>query len=326
MRFRTQAVRSVWKHIGEAGQTVAGRLAAAHHRRAGNRIVMTLLARDEADIIAANIEHALSMGVDFIIATDNASQDGTADILAAYRDAGVLELRHQPSRAFEQHLWVTAMARDAARRHGAAWVINSDADEFLWPTAGHEGQGLKAILDAIEPRFGQVGLFEWRFLQDPNLSGGWLDRMTLSLSGSRLDVWDYDFWKVCHRADTTVRVKSGNHLAAGLRIGPVAPQRPLRIFHFRDRGYRHYMRKVRQMGEAMESNPRLPKTWGFKVREEYQMMQRGELEAVYDLRMQEIQHFINVDYAQRDYRLRDHLHALVPKAVRPDLLKAALSA
>ncbi len=287
---------------------------------------MTLLARDEADIVAANVEHALSMGVDFIIATDNGSVDGTADILAAYRDAGVLELRNQPSRAFEQHIWVTAMARDAARQHRAAWVINSDSDEFLWPTAAYEGQSLKAILGAIEPRFGQVGLFEWKFMQDPRIEGGWLDRMMLSREGTCLDVWNYDFWKVAHRGDPTVRVKSGNHLASGLTIGPVAPQRPLQIFHFRDRGYRHYMRKVRQMGEAMENNPRLPKTWGFKVREEYQMMQRGELEAVYDLRMQEIQHFINVDYVQRDTRLRDHLHALLPKAVRPDLLKAALSA
>lgn len=326
MKLKTQAVRSVWKHIGEAGQGLLGRLSAGWQSRRGNRIVMTLLARDEADIVAANIEHALSMGVDFIIATDNGSVDGTADILAAYRDAGVLELRQEPSRKFEQHRWVTAMARDAARKHGAAWVINSDADEFIWPTAAFEGRSLKDILGAIDPRYGQVGLFEWKFMQDPNLSGGWLERMTLSRIGTCLDVWGYDFWKVIHRADPTVRVKSGNHLASGLHIGTFAPERPLQIFHFRDRGYRHYMRKVLQMGEAMENNPRLPKTWGFKVREEYQMMQRGELEAVYDLRMQEIQHFINVNYVQRDYRLRDHLHALLPKAVRPDLLKQSLHA
>jgi hypothetical protein len=326
MRLRTQSVRAVWKRIGETGQAIAGALSASHHRRRGSRIVMTLLARDEADIIAATIEHALSMGVDFIIATDNGSQDGTAGILAAYRDAGVLELRHEPSRLFEQHKWVTAMARDAARRHGAAWVINSDADEFLWPTEAFEGQDLKAILGAIEPQFGQVGLFEWKFMQDWHLTGGWLDRMTLSRLGSCLDMWGYDFWKVCHRGDASVRVKSGNHLASGPRIGGIAPQRPLQIFHFRDRGYAHYMRKVSQMGEAMEGNPRLPKTWGFKIREEYQMMQRGELEAVYDLRVQESQHYIGMDYAHRDHRLRDHLHALLPRAVRPDLLKAALGA
>lgn len=326
MRIRTQAVRSVWKHIGEAGQAIAGRLFAFRHRRAGDRIVMTLLARDEADIIAANIEHALSMGVDFIVATDNGSTDGTKDILAAYRDAGVLELRHEASRAFEQHKWVTAMARDAARHHGAAWVVNSDADEFLWPTAGHEGQDLKAILGGIEPRYGQVGMFEWKFMQDPALQGGWLDRMTVAREGSRLDMWDYDFWKVAHRGDPTVWVKSGNHLASGLTIGTVAPSRPLQVFHFRDRGYGHYMRKVRQMGEAMENNPRLPKTWGFKIREEYQMLQRGELAAAYEHQLREIEYDIAVNYVQRDTRLRDRLHDLLPKAVRPDLLKASLAA
>ena len=37
------------------------------------RLVMTLLVRDEEDIVRANVDFHLARGVDFVIATDNRS-------------------------------------------------------------------------------------------------------------------------------------------------------------------------------------------------------------------------------------------------------------
>lgn len=97
---------------------------------------MTLLVRNEEDIIRENIEFHLSQGVSFFIAIDNLSVDRTADILKEYEDKGVLRYFFEDSNQFDQHKWVTQMAIMAFKEYGADWVINNDANEFWWPKLG----------------------------------------------------------------------------------------------------------------------------------------------------------------------------------------------
>ena len=56
------------------------------------KIVMTLLVRDEQDIIRENIEFHLSQGVDFFIVTDNRSVDMTPIYLKEYEKQGAGEI------------------------------------------------------------------------------------------------------------------------------------------------------------------------------------------------------------------------------------------
>ncbi len=80
------------------------------------KLVMTLLARDEADVVDAHLAFHLNAGVDFVVATDNGSEDGTTEILERYERAGHLHLirepggRHAPERVGHAH--------GAARRDG----------------------------------------------------------------------------------------------------------------------------------------------------------------------------------------------------------------
>jgi len=94
---------------------------------------MTMMVRDEIDIVAPMIEHHLAQGVDLIMVTDNGSVDGTAQLLERYADLGVVELAHDPMHRKQQGVVVTAMARRAYTEHGADWLINADADEFYVP-------------------------------------------------------------------------------------------------------------------------------------------------------------------------------------------------
>ena len=114
------------------------------------KLVMTLLVRDEADVIDAHLAFHLHAGADLVIAMDHRSHDGTTEILKAYEREGYVVVIPQDAERVHQSEWVTTMARLAASEHGADWVINSDADEFWWPCAS----SLKEALDAVPSRYG----------------------------------------------------------------------------------------------------------------------------------------------------------------------------
>ena len=82
------------------------------------KLVMTLLVRDEADIVDAQIAYHLHAGVDFVVATDNRSEDATTEILERYARDGVLHLIREPGDDLRQSEWVTRMARLAATDFG----------------------------------------------------------------------------------------------------------------------------------------------------------------------------------------------------------------
>jgi hypothetical protein len=99
-------------------------------------IVMTLIVRDEADIVGANIEHHLAQGVDLVLALDNGSTDGTIEILEDYRRAGAVDFRALGNVPFNKKEWGEDLVRRALAEFGADWIIANDADEFYRPLAG----------------------------------------------------------------------------------------------------------------------------------------------------------------------------------------------
>lgn len=101
-----------------------------------SRLVMTLLVRNEADVIEGNLRFHLDHGVDFIVVTDNASSDGTTEILEEYAKKGVVHLIHEPSRVFHQHAWVNKMGKMACSMFAADMVFHADADELWLPGSG----------------------------------------------------------------------------------------------------------------------------------------------------------------------------------------------
>ena len=112
------------------------------------KLVQTLVVRDEADIVDDQIAYHLNAGVDFVIASDHESPDGTTEILESYARDGVPAPDRRCAGEMRDGPWRTRMARLAATEYGADWVINTDADEFWMPRDGT----LKDVLAAVPER------------------------------------------------------------------------------------------------------------------------------------------------------------------------------
>jgi hypothetical protein len=215
------------------------------------RLVQTLLVRDEADVVDAQIAFHLEAGVDFVIATDNRSEDGTTEILERYERDGHLHLIREAGDDLRQSEWVTRMARLAATDFGADWVLNTDADEFWWP----QESSLKDVLAAIPPRFGVVR-GAWRnFVPRPDDGRSFSERMTTRLARPAFHHHPLSTHsKSAHRAVADVRIGRGNHEAFGEGLHPLRGWYPFEVLHFPVRSLEHCVRKYVTQFIALEKN------------------------------------------------------------------------
>lgn len=104
-----------------------------HHRltrRGPLRLAMTLLVRNEADIIEDNIRFHHAQGIDCFAIMDNGSDDGTFEILQTLSKEFDLHIIHQPDQNYQQAVWMTQLATYAGNTLKADLVISNDADEF----------------------------------------------------------------------------------------------------------------------------------------------------------------------------------------------------
>jgi Glycosyl transferase family 2 len=219
------------------------------------KLVLTVIARDEADIIDENIRFHLNAGVDFVIATDNRSQDGTTEILESYAREGQLHLIHEDGEYLRQSEWVTRMARLAATDFGADWVIHSDADEFWWP----RGESLKDVLTSIPARYGIVRALLRHFVPRPDDGSGFAERMIVRMTASAPINDPRSLFrpnlKVVHRADANATVSIGTQRLIDSPFVPLRGWYPIEFFHFPVRSLEQCERKYRNQQIAPGQAP-----------------------------------------------------------------------
>src|SRR5215208_4874338 len=237
------------------------------------KLVMTLLVRDEQDIIAEHLDFHLAQGVDEVIVTDNGSEDATLDILSEYESRGTVRVIHEPSDDYSQGKWVTRMARLAASEHGADWVINSDADEFWWPRSGT----LASTFAGLDDDVGVVVCRRTNFVPQPEDDQPFWERMTVRERESLNPVGKPLPPKLAHRAHPKITVVQGNHRLRGPELGERLDDGSIEIFHFPMRSYAQFENKIVKGGQAYARNRELPEKIGRTWRRLYEVYRRGEL-------------------------------------------------
>jgi hypothetical protein len=235
---------------------------------------MTLMVRNEADIIDSQIAFHLAAGVDFVIAMDHGSTDETTEILERYERSGVLHLLRVSSPTKQKSARYTRMARMAATEFGADWVINSDADEFWWPSGG----SLKDVLRQMPAHYGIVRTFVRPFLPRPEAEP-LFERMTVRFAPSAPINNPFDPFRanvrLVHRGDPSIVVGGGN---ASVRSGlsPLRGWSPIEVLHLPIRSLAQFERKFLTHYETSVGE----RQRGEHVRA-YEAKQAGTLEQLY---------------------------------------------
>ncbi len=106
------------------------------------KLIMTLMVKDEEDIVANCIEHHLRQGVDYIFAADDGSTDNTAAILHNYEQKGLLQLVQLSKERWNQPKVVNQLGIIAHSNFNNAIIFHCDADELWVSTTGHLKQEL----------------------------------------------------------------------------------------------------------------------------------------------------------------------------------------
>jgi glycosyltransferase involved in cell wall biosynthesis len=266
------------------------------------KLVMTLLVRDEEDIVADNLDFHLAQGVDEVIVTDNGSVDGTLEILRSYEARGLVRIIVEPTDDYSQGRWVTRMARLAATEHDADWVINNDADEFWWPRTGT----LRSVFEGLGADVGAVVGHRTNFVPRPEDGRPYWERMTLRERESLNPVGKPLPPKLAHRAHPEIVVVQGNHRIKGPDLGSELDDGLIEILHFPMRSYAQFENKIVKGGRAYARNRELPEKTGRTWRRLYETWERGGLPAHY--RENVVAESARDDLIE-DTRLRDYLEA-----------------
>lgn len=265
------------------------------------RLAMSILVRDEADIIEANIRHHASLGVSTFIVTDNGSVDGTRHILAQLQYEFNITIIDEPAQTIDQDLWVTRMALTLKEQNAADWVINNDADEFWLPRQGSLTEAIESALQSTPGTADKIGLLYCaRHNLVPSQEAINQDGYTFRDNHYRVvDTWFSSVtaagtWhengshimirtlpgKVIAKLDGLQAIDMGNHGATHAldKIDTDA----IVIAHYPVRSFRQFEKKVINYGSSLKNNQRFSTSVSRHLRHWFQRHLAGQLAAEYD--------------------------------------------
>ncbi|WP_181949928.1 glycosyltransferase family 2 protein [Vibrio coralliirubri] len=236
------------------------------HEKINNpKLFMTILAKDEADVIEHQIVFHKSMGVDGFIVTDNNSSDGTTEIFEKYKKKGwIKEIISETSSNYEQVKWVDRMIKLASDKYSADWIINADADEFWCCDSGN-------LKDELANSFSNI-IYANIYNVYPDNENDFYENDNLIVNHGNINteikktlspysMYSEQIPKVIHRAKGYITIEPGNH-SVKMRMPNKVISGNIHIYHYSLRSLEHFKRKMINGGASVNSTKTLPENAG----------------------------------------------------------------
>lgn len=245
-------------------------------------LIMTLLVKNEEDILEESLRFHKAMGIDSFLITDNNSTDGTIEIIRKYQEKGwIKEVIFEKATNYNQKVWVDRMIKLAKKKYHADWVINADADELWYSPTGDlktelkttKANVLKCSMKCIYPEAGKP-FWEWNQTIRPIINP--LKYKAYNLS--RYSLYLPQRGKVLHRTTSYIQISTGNHKV--LMLPQNEKKSNICIYHYSVRDKKRFLEKMINGGKQLEQNPH--KHIGMHWRHFYELYKKGELEMEYD--------------------------------------------
>jgi len=221
-------------------------------------IAMTILVKNEADIIEANIRTHAKLGVDFFVVMDNGSTDGTREILSKLQDEFEMVIIDEKG-FYQQKKFMTRLAFEAKRRFKPDWIINNDADEFWIPT---NNRTLKEVLNFKSAivrvnRFNMLPPFE--SFDNPEAFFNSKYEVTNQIEYRQREREDILilFGKASRKVIVNpyglIKINSGNHSAEHIAFWSKKSIDSIRIYHYPIRSFSQFKRRVLTRREVLKN-------------------------------------------------------------------------
>ena len=224
------------------------------------KLIMTMVVRDEEEIIEKNIRFHHAMGVDGFIVSSHKCTDNTDFILEKLKHEGlVLEIIKRTTPDHKHSVWVNEMIRLAKKKYKAKWVINADADEFFYSNSLNLKKSILESEGANVLWVDSLFLFpEDRddYLHSPYFVTRPFQKFEAEILGIADDPLYEDFigsqgcTKVIHKTRGFRRIYNGNH-DVKMFNRKKTHSADIRLYHYHIRSYKGWVEKIARWEDSI---------------------------------------------------------------------------
>jgi len=217
------------------------------------KIAMTLIVKNEEDIIEENIKFHSNQGIDYFLVIDNGSTDQTYEILKKLSKNYNIQLSQYLGK-FEQKKLTTQLTKKAKKLFNPKWIINNDADEF-WVSKNYKSikeslskidgsvlwarrynmimyEGIKNYKESI---YKVVNPIDYKIKPTPNKVFGKLVR------------------KIIINPKGYIKTNSGNHSAEHFIFWQKKDYEDITVYHYPIRSFEQLKKHIKDRVQALKS-------------------------------------------------------------------------